>query len=91
MSAQNRPVSKVSNKNFSDNFDRIFGKTVAEKPEAIEAQDKKTSLLRAKVDAMPIGKDLRFKDSIKLGMSPSAEVIDGTVSRSITKSTGDKP
>ena len=26
MSAQNRPVSKVSNKNFSDNFDRIFNK-----------------------------------------------------------------
>ena len=24
MSAKNRPVSKVSNKNFSDNFDRIF-------------------------------------------------------------------
>jgi hypothetical protein len=26
MSAKNRPVSKVSNKNFSDNFDRIFNK-----------------------------------------------------------------
>ena len=29
MSAQNRPVSKVSNKNFSDNFDRIFKKKEA--------------------------------------------------------------
>ena len=29
MSAQNRPVSKVSNKNFSDNFDRIFKKKPA--------------------------------------------------------------
>ena len=26
MSAQNRPISKVSNKNFNDNFDRIFNK-----------------------------------------------------------------
>jgi hypothetical protein len=29
MSAQNRPVSKVSNKNFNDNFDRIFKKKEA--------------------------------------------------------------
>jgi hypothetical protein len=29
MSAQNRPVSKVSNKNFLDNFDGIFKKKEA--------------------------------------------------------------
>ena len=47
MSAQNRPVSKVSNKNFSDNFDRIFKK-----------------------------KEAPLKDRTKLGVSPSAEVIN---------------
>ena len=26
MSAKNRPVSKITNKNFSDNYDRIFSK-----------------------------------------------------------------
>ena len=26
MSAKDRPVSKISNKNFNDNFDRIFAK-----------------------------------------------------------------
>jgi len=26
MSAKDRPVSKISNKNFNDNFDRIFTK-----------------------------------------------------------------
>jgi hypothetical protein len=76
MSAKNRPVSKPMSQQFAENYDRIFGKAVAEKPEVIEAQDKKTSLLRAKVDAMPMGKDLQFKDPIKLGMSPSAEVIN---------------
>ena len=74
MSAQNRPVSKVSNKNFIDNFDRIFGKAVAEKPEVIEAQDKKTSLLRGLVDNIanapkPIGEDLHPKDRVKRGLS----------------------
>jgi hypothetical protein len=47
MSAQNRPVSKVSNKNFSDNFDRIFKK-----------------------------KETPLKDRVKLGASPSTEVIN---------------
>ena len=47
MTAQNRPVSKVSNKNFIDNFDRIFGGTVAEKADFdIAMQNKKNSLLR---------------------------------------------
>ena len=68
MSAQNRPVSKVSNKNFIDNFDRIFGRTVAEKLEVMAAQDNKTSLLRARVDAMPIGEDLRPKDRVRRGL-----------------------
>ena len=71
MSAQNRPVSKVSNKNFSDNFDRIFGRTVAEKPEVIAAQTSLSSLLRARIDAIPIGEDTRPKDRFKRGLSSS--------------------
>jgi hypothetical protein len=76
MSAKNRPVSKPMSQQFAENYDRIFGRSVVEKPELIAAQNKKNSLLRARVDAMPIGEDLRPKDPIKLGMSPSAEVIN---------------
>jgi hypothetical protein len=76
VSAKDKPVSKATNKNFSDNYDRIFGRSAAEKPEVIAAQKDRNSLLRARVDAMPIGEDLRPKDSIKLGVSPSTEVIN---------------
>ena len=73
MSAKNRPVSKPMSKQFAENYDRIFGKAVAEKPEVIEAQDKKTSLLRGLVDNIanapkPIGEDLRPKDRVKRGL-----------------------
>ena len=40
MSAQNRPVSKVSNKNFSDNFDRIFNKKEIPIGEDIRPKDR---------------------------------------------------
>jgi hypothetical protein len=76
MSAKNRPVSKPMSQQFAENYDRIFGISAAEKLEVMAAQDKKTSLLRARVDAMPIGEDLRPKDPIKLGVSPSTEVIN---------------
>lgn len=59
-----------------DNYDRIFGISAAEKPEVIAAQKDRNSLLRARVDAMPIGEDLRPKDPIKLVVSPSTEAIN---------------
>ena len=74
MSAKNRPVSKPMSKQFEENYDRIFGKAVAEKPEVMAAQDKKNLLLRGLLDNIanapkPIGEDLRPKDRIKRGLS----------------------
>ena len=74
MSAKDKPVSRPANEKFISNYDRIFGRTVAEKPELIAAQGKENRLIRGLVDnianaPVPIGEDTRPKDRVKRGLS----------------------
>tara|TARA_R110000822_G_scaffold225877_1_gene358557 strand:+ start:351 stop:590 length:240 start_codon:yes stop_codon:yes gene_type:complete len=61
MSAKDKPISKPMNKQFADNYDRIFGVSVIGKSEYF--------FLRQAMADMPIGEDVRPKDAIKRGLS----------------------
>lgn len=65
MSAKDKPISKPMNKQFADNYDRIFGVSVIGKPEYFFLRQAMADM----ADDMPIGEDVRPKDAIKRGLS----------------------